>query len=381
MTLAAAHANDPSKSVGSSQRFLYIDALRGMLLIMMAVNHIPSDLQIATNHVFGFVSAAEGFVFLSGLMSGLVYARKYYKSGWLELKEGAMRRASGIYIYHVVTFLLVLLGVRFCLAWTGTAPSIAPSIMLDHPLRAIIAGLTLVQQPSLFDILPMYCVFLCTVPAIILACVRGHRSAVLIASFLLWLLANIFSPQTPLVHGAINTGSFNLLAWQFLFVLGTVFGHAWATGDRLWPKANAALIAIALLAATLLYGLRHAYLPSPIPGSALDWLTNKNNVAPLRLLNTAILYYLVYVVADRFPKLLTWRATAFLGQHSMFVFAAHIVVAYSIQAFPEVTGATAEGRWLSTIALIGSMFAAAAIHQTWQGETKRRTLQLDARQA
>ena len=139
------------KPRAQSERFIHVDALRGMLLIMMAVNHIPSDLQIVTNHVFGFVSAAEGFVFLSGLMSGLVYARRYYKAGAAAVKESAVSRAKGIYVFHVITFLLVLLGVQLCVVWTGTAPSIAPQIMMDHPIRAFFAGITFLQQPSLFD--------------------------------------------------------------------------------------------------------------------------------------------------------------------------------------------------------------------------------------
>lgn len=368
-------ANAPQLT-SRSQRFIHVDALRGILLVFMVVNHIPSDLQIATNHIFGFVSGAEGFVFLSGLMSGLVYARRYYKSGAAALKAAAASRAREVYRFHAFTFLVVLLGVQLCSVWLGAPPVITPPIMLDHPIRALLGGLTLVQQPSLFDILPMYCVLLLTVPAIIVACSRRHHSAVLVTSFLLWLMANLFSPQTPHINGVVNTGSFNLLSWQLLFVVGTVFGHAWATGQRLWPKPHAGLIAVALAVAAVLYATRHALIVAPLSGSALDWLTNKNNVAPLRLLNTALLFYLVYVVVARFPNLVSWRPLAFLGQHSMFAFAAHILVAYGIQSFPEKLAATASGRAVATAIMIGSLFAAAAIHTALQTRAKRRAEEL-----
>ena len=45
-------------------RFAYLDVLRGALLVVMAINHVPSDLHAITDHFFGYVSAAEGFVFL-----------------------------------------------------------------------------------------------------------------------------------------------------------------------------------------------------------------------------------------------------------------------------------------------------------------------------
>lgn len=361
-------------------RLTHIDALRGILLVMMAVNHIPSELQIVTNHVFGFVSAAEGFVFLSGLMAGMVYARRYYKSGEREMKGSAAKRASGIYVFHVCTYLLVLVGLQLYTHWKGEAPAIAPRLMIEHPASALLSGLVLLQQPSLFDILPMYCGLLLAVPLIIVACSRGERQPVLVGSFLLWGLVNFLSPQTPFNHGILNTGSFNLLAWQLLFVVGVVFGHAWASGQTLWPKPNAGLIAVALLVASIFYVLRHALVHLPVLDPWLETWTNKNNLAPLRLINAGLLIYLVYTVAAHFPGVLAWRPFAFLGQHSMFVFAAHIVVAYALQTFPNTFGLTSTGRWLGTVLMIATLFIAAAIHRAWQERRSGQPRKVRARQ-
>lgn len=363
-----------------SRRLLHVDSLRGILLVMMAVNHIPSDLQIATNHIFGFVSAAEGFVFLSGLMAGLVYARRYYKHGASEVHDSAVQRSAGIYVFQVAIYALVMLGLRLLTAWTGTPPAIAPRLMIDHPWSALLSGVVLLQQPSLFDILPMYCAFLLTVPVVIVACSRGQREPVLIASFLLWTLVNLFSPQTPLIHGILNTGSFNLLAWQLLFVVGVVFGHAWASGQRLWPKPRAGLTTVVFAIAALLYAIRHTLVHLPLSGEWLDHITNKNNLAPLRLINAALLFYLVYGIAVYFPRVLAWRPFAFLGQHSMFVFAVHILAAYALQAFPDVFGTNETGRWLGTLAMIVTLFSAAGIHQRWQERELRKPREVRARQ-
>lgn len=362
-------------------RFLPVDALRGILLVMMAVNHIPSDLQTATNHIFGFVSAAEGFIFLSGLMAGLVYARRYYKSGAAEIQDSAVRRSAAIYLFHIATYAVVLLGLRLCTAWLGAAPAIAPRLMIEHPWSALISGVVLLQQPSLFDILPMYCALLLAVPYVVVACSRGQRAPVLIASFLLWGMVNLFSPQTPLIHGILNTGSFNLLAWQLLFVVGVVCGHAWSTGERIWPKPRTDLLAVTLGAAALLYAMRHSFLHLPVPAAWIDGLTNKNNLAPLRLFNAGLLYYLVYGVAVHFPGVLSWRPFAFLGQHSMFVFAVHILAAYALQAFPEIFVVSSAGRWKATVVMIGTLFAAAAVHRRFQENRKRQPRALDARQS
>jgi hypothetical protein len=368
----------PTASSPSKTRLIYVDAIRGLLLVFMAVDHIPSDLQVITNHPLGYVSAAEGFVFMSGLMSGWVYSKRYYREGVSALKEASMRRALAVYLYHLVTFITVLAGVCLLAYGFGIFPNAVSDLMIEHPWATFLSGCVFLQQPSLFDILPMYCVFLVVLPLLLIACARGQRRAVLLASFLIWLLTNLFSPQAPLVNGMINTGSFNLLAWQLLFVVGAVFGQAWTANESIVPKIRGfRLMGVGVLAA-FLFCVRHAYIHVPLPAGWLNWLTNKNNVAPLRLFDALLIYYLVYALVSRFPKLLAWRPMAFLGRHSIFVFALHIVVAYAILSFPDVFGVTSAKRWFGTALMIASLFAAAGIHE-WFGN-RQRARQNNARQ-
>ena len=44
-----------------------LDALRGLLLVLMTITHLPTRYSVYSSQIFGFVSAAEGFVFLSGI--------------------------------------------------------------------------------------------------------------------------------------------------------------------------------------------------------------------------------------------------------------------------------------------------------------------------
>jgi hypothetical protein len=53
-----------------------LDALRGLFLVWMTLTHLPYALQrLYTNQPIGFVSAAEGFVFISALLVGRIYMR------------------------------------------------------------------------------------------------------------------------------------------------------------------------------------------------------------------------------------------------------------------------------------------------------------------
>ncbi|HPE74072.1 MAG TPA: OpgC domain-containing protein, partial [Candidatus Competibacter sp.] len=67
-------------------RLLEIDALRGLLLVLMVINHTPSPLRTLTNQPLGFVSAAEAFVFVSACLCGLVFGRRLRDGGLPEVR-------------------------------------------------------------------------------------------------------------------------------------------------------------------------------------------------------------------------------------------------------------------------------------------------------
>ena len=363
----------PDPSAPKKSRLVHVDAIRGAMLVLMAVNHIPSDVQRFTNHPFGFVSAAEGFVFMSGLMSGWVYSKRYYRDGAVAMKDAAMRRALAVYLYHLLTFVAVLGTITLLANCFGIFPLAASDAMLDHPWTMLCAAFVFLQQPALFDILPMYCVFLVALPFVLRACAHGQRSTILFGSFMIWLLANIFSPQVPLVHWPIDMGSFNLLAWQFIFVLGAVCGQAWTAGEAIVPRVRTWSVLLALVPATYFYLLRHAYLKPPVSSEWLGWMTNKNNVAPFRLMDALLHYYLIYALVSKFPRWFSWNSLALLGRNSIFVFAVHIPVAYLILSCPDTLQATAAERWFATALMVGSLFAAAGFHSWINNRNQMRS--------
>jgi hypothetical protein len=56
-----------------SQRLPELDALRGLMLILMTLAHLPTQARVVTNQQLGFVSEAEGFVFLSAFLTGRIF--------------------------------------------------------------------------------------------------------------------------------------------------------------------------------------------------------------------------------------------------------------------------------------------------------------------
>src|SRR5258707_12444613 len=52
-----------------------LDALRGLMLVWIALTHLPTSASTYVNQPVGFVSAAEGFIFLSALFTVRIYFR------------------------------------------------------------------------------------------------------------------------------------------------------------------------------------------------------------------------------------------------------------------------------------------------------------------
>jgi hypothetical protein len=325
------------------------------------------------------MSAAEGFVFLSGLMAGLIYSRRFLRGGAGELQRSCWGRARTVYFFHLIGYVGVFALVMVHRAWTGEALPNAPLQMAIHPLRALLVGPLLLSQPSLLDILPFYCGFMLLCPVLIKAYEAGQRRRVLAVSFLVWAAVNWFSPQQPLLSTpTFNSGAFNIFAWQILFVVGTAFGHAWARGEHLIAHSSRSVLVPILVVAALLFAVRHAWISTGLPANTLSWLTNKNNLAPLRLFNTALIFWLVHSIAVRFPRALSWRPLALLGRESLPVFTIHVLIAYVIMAYPQFFDCTPARRLLGTIVLLGAMTLTALAASRWRmAQAPRKNTALD----
>lgn len=163
------------------------DALRGLFLMVMALNHDGGPLSRFTHESFGFVSAAEGFIFLSGLATGWVYATLAGPSA-PSLAQRTFRKARRIYLYQTVSllFVMTLVGL-FPLQAAESRWFDLLLIVHEQPLVAVLLGATLLYRPTFFDILPMYTLLMLVTPFVIRRYQAGKSTAVLLASFSLWI--------------------------------------------------------------------------------------------------------------------------------------------------------------------------------------------------
>ena len=93
------------------QRRVEVDAVRGLMLVWMTLTHLPTVVSTYVNQPFGFVSGAEGFIFLSALFTGRIYFLLAQSQGDRAMTTQLWTRTLRLYIYHVsllaLAFLLV----------------------------------------------------------------------------------------------------------------------------------------------------------------------------------------------------------------------------------------------------------------------------------
>ncbi len=89
----------------------------------MTLTHLPTILSTYFNQPFGFVSGAEGFIFLSALFTGRIYLLAAERNGYRAMAKQLWARTARLYLYHVA-----LLGVAFVvvaqLASAGNRPAL-----------------------------------------------------------------------------------------------------------------------------------------------------------------------------------------------------------------------------------------------------------------
>jgi len=119
--------------------------------------------------------------------------------------------------------------------YRGSAPAVTDllAFYLAQPLTAMLSAALLLYSPALLDILPIYIVFMVVSPLVIMHGRRGAWGWMLGLSLALWFGAQF--GLGPLLHGALqrvvalpvryqDMGAFEILAWQFLWMLGLWMG-------------------------------------------------------------------------------------------------------------------------------------------------------------
>jgi len=314
-----------------------LDALRGLFLVWMTLTHLPTHMSDFVNTPFGFVTSADGFVFLSAVLVSQIYLRR--AAGDPDrLRTGLWKRAARLYLYHV--FMLVV-------AFTAIAAiavrhhHVALTNLLDfylaHPAVAIVGSLLLIYCPPLLDILPMYVIFLLLTPfGLYLALRRGWKIIVL-SSFTIWVLAQF--GLRALIHGIVvrithlpiplqETGAFDLFSWQWIWIAGLWIGARADEGNNPLARIRGVWVVVCAVLCVFFIAVRHQWLGPQMTPQAFGYSLDKWRIGPLRMINLIACAGVIYWARRPVKRLVSREPFLTLGAASMEVFCTHLLFVF-----------------------------------------------------
>ncbi len=342
------------------RRDLRLDLLRGFAAFAMVVDHVGGNeswLYPVTGGNRFFVSAAEAFVLISGIVLGIVYRGVVEKRGIADALMKALQRAWMLYLVTVLlTLTFTWLSHALRLSW---APPLGDGGALGFVLNVV----TLHRTVYLVDILLMYTLLLLIAAPAVLLLSRGRTVGLLAASWAVWAVWQFAPGSASIVWTIEGNDVFNISPWQVVFVTGIVLGwhreavHAWLR--RLPAPLTTAALGAFCLGVLGLYIAQLTRLEALQGSRVLQTLAfDKPDLVVGRLVVLAALAAVSYA-------LVTWlwvpirSAGAWLllplGQHALTAYAVHIYIvaalAWLARALPE--GAPDRAVVATTLQLIG----------------------------
>lgn len=312
---------------GAGRRDLRIDLLRGLCVFVMVVDHIGGEtswLYALTGGNRYYVSAAEGFVLLSGFSMGMVHNVLIHRHGVRAMFQKVFGRAWFLYA------LTVVLTIAFAAVSTELG---APYTELMTPAKGKLdftfSVVTFHRTYSLTDILVLYTLLVAAAGPALWLISRGYTSLVLVASATAWTVAQVAPDRVPRAWQIVD-GGFPFSAWQLLFFLGLAIGfHRERLARSLRPGR---LLAFAVASIVALYAVRAIAIamlgPNVDTADIHELLFDKNEARIGRILAlfaAAALAYGFVTVAWVPLRRTLGRLLLPLGQRALF--------AYSVQLF------------------------------------------------
>ncbi|MCK1395258.1 OpgC domain-containing protein [Bradyrhizobium sp. 1] len=269
------------------------------------VDHIPNNVvNLLTLRNFGFSGAADLFVFVVGYGVAIIHGRMALERGYVVAATRIFRRVWRLYAAYVVLFVIYIDTIAY-VASQSMAPEIIQeyniSGILEHPLRILVQGLVLQEEPLNLDLLQLMIPLMAFFPFALWGLLRNPNLTLAI-SIALYLAARWFGWNFHAYPD--QEWTFNPFCWQMLMVLGGWFAVTGAPGRKLhgmsWLRIVAGAYLVFAMAITL---MRHSPALSPyLPDVVLNGIapTDKENLAPYRVIHFLALAFLAthFIPAD-----------------------------------------------------------------------------------
>lgn len=216
------------------ERDVRLDFFRGLAMFIIFIAHMPDNTWFDWIPArFGFSSAAELFVFCSGLASSYAFGTLFVSQGFVLGTARVAFRMWQVYWSHIGLALIMIAASVIGRLLTGVPydERLGLAWFFANPGEGFVRLLTLTFTPNFLDILPMYLILLAMIPVVVALGQRSPRAllAVMVAT---WLLIQLTEINLPGGTAPGMSWFFNPLAWQIVFFTGFALGMGWVPTPR-----------------------------------------------------------------------------------------------------------------------------------------------------
>jgi hypothetical protein len=344
----------------SATRSVEVDFLRGVVLIVIALDHVSSGvLQYAMLHSYAYCDAAEVFVFLGGYGSAAAYVGVAARRGEAAARRRFVKRAWEIYRAYLLTAALML-ACGGLLTLLPTQPAAAFDtdwpVFVQKPLRTLVDIVVFREQPFLSAVLPMYVLFALCVPLTV-PLARRMPAVALCVSVAVWLVAPWLGNALP--NDGDGSWPFNPFAWQLMFTFGILCRLHPISGSVQASRMGGQLTRAAFAVALIFAFVKLCIDTHPSPGYL------KQNLASVRVISFLSIAWLcaqavrlgwLRALAGRMPAVVT------VGRQGLICFVGGTLVSIGTDTALHVAGVQSAGLlsdW--PLRLLGDASAIAAL--------------------
>ncbi len=326
----------------AKKRILTLDLMRGYFILIIIIDHLerwPGIFDWITGQGRLWVSAAEGFILLSGVMIGLIRGRKELHKPMKEVSKKILKRSFILYIWAIITALLSILIVKHLFAGSYFFPYPPGTDSFSASQNDLYELLTFRAIFGWSIYLQVYAVFLFFSPFAVWLLRKGKWKLLLAISVLIWAVGTRLNAL--------------IISWQLLFFIGVVIGFYFDTLNAKWHSykhrravSYSAVIAtlITVVISTFVIFAWTAVKAGMLPfneqqfidfRATIDPFFLRQKFLPLHMILTFLWIFTLYILVHRFEgkinKWFGWLLVPF-GQNSLFV--------YIVQGFVIIAAST-----------------------------------------
>lgn len=328
--------------------------VRGICIISMVIRHMSYGSFLDTGfHAPFWIDGAFGFVFLAGLVLGMMERRALQTTGQVRYRK-LIDRAELLFLINFGLLALALIVGQNA----APAADLPRASSFDGWWSSLWLSATLQLPARYLDILPMYVVLLVASTGAFALLRRGKLVALAALSCGVYLLALQWPSLTVLPALQESQAGFNWGAWQFPFVIATIVGwnwEQWRVRETLLTKAALYISAGTFGSLSVLAQLlgRFNLTPgAPMRAWASDWF-DKYNIGPGRIIfgfaAMVLAYWITTWLVDRQFLTPVVSFLEILGARSLDSF---VILCIAVILIPAAAPYSRAGPWGNVASLI-----------------------------